>query len=58
MWRRVLRDQRGSAIPDYVVLMLIVGLGLIAITAGMWPALRGTHQRSVQQVTDIVTSGY
>lgn len=56
-WRR-LWSERGSAVAEYLVALMIVGLGAIAIVAALVGALRATHQSEMQRVSDIVQSGY
>ena len=58
MWWAALRDERGAAWPEYLILLLIMGLGMIPVAAGIYKALGSTHQQTVQKVIDIVTSGY
>lgn len=55
-WRRW--NERGSIIAEYLVVLMIVGVGAIAIVASLVGALRQTHQSQMQRVSDIVQSGY
>lgn len=52
------RGERGSAIAEYLVVLMIIGVGAIAIVAGLVGALRTTHQSHLDRVSAIVQSGY